>query len=163
VELLVQRGITLATAESCTGGLVGFLVTSVPGASAVYREGFVTYAGKAKVRELGVDPVILERHGEVSAETARAMAEGAAARAGCRAAVAVTGIAGPGGGTDEKPVGLVYIAARLDGKTVFRELRFGGDREMVRKRAAMAALDLLRRLILGVDDQAPQRPAGAKD
>jgi len=161
--LLIDRNITLATAESCTGGLVGFLLTSVPGVSAVYRQGFVTYAGEAKVRALGVDPGILEQHGEVSVETARAMAEGAAARAGCRASIAITGIAGPGGGTDDKPVGLVCVAARLDGKTAFRELRFGGDREMVRKRSAMAALDLLRRLILGVEDGMPAPGCGPRD
>jgi len=159
VELLIERNITLATAESCTGGLVGFLVTQVPGASRIYLEGAVTYASEAKVRTLGVPRELLAAHGEVSAEVAQAMAQGAAERAGCRAAVvgcraavAITGIAGPGGGTPEKPVGLVYIAAHLDGRTVHRRLQLVGGREVVRRRSAMAALDLLRRMVLGVDE-----------
>ncbi len=148
VAMLKDRSLGLATAESCTGGLIGYHLTSVPGASDVYREGYVTYTGEAKVRLLGVAPELIEEHGEVSAEVACAMAAGAAGRSGCSAAIAVTGIAGPGGGTSEKPVGLVHIAAVLEGRTEHRERRFGGDRDAVRRRTAMCALDLLRRTLL---------------
>lgn len=148
VEMLRQRALGLATAESCTGGLVGYHLTSVPGASEVYREGYVTYTGEAKCRLLGVAPALIEEYGEVSAEVARAMASGAAEKSGCGATIAITGIAGPGGGTPEKPVGLVFIAASLDGKVEHCERRFGGGRDAVRRRSAMCALDLLRRMIL---------------
>jgi len=148
VEMLRERALTLATAESCTGGLIGYHLTSVPGASDVYREGFVTYTGEAKSRLLGVAPGLIAEHGEVSAELARAMASGAAEKSGCGASIAVTGIAGPGGGTDEKPVGLVHIAACVNGRIEHCERRFGGDRDAVRRRTAMCALDLLRRMLL---------------
>ena len=149
-RILIDRSISLATAESCTGGLVGALLTGVAGVSAVYKEGITAYSVEAKIKTLGVDAAVIEKHGQVSTETAAAMAEGAARRAACRAAIGITGIAGPGGGTEEKPVGLVCIAAHFDGTTVVRELRFAGDREMVRVRSALSSLDLLRRLILGV-------------
>lgn len=147
VKMLVERDITLSLAESCTGGLVGRLVTDVPGASAVFLEGVVAYSVAAKQRTLGIPADLIERHGQVSAEVARAMAEGVAGRTGSRAAVGITGIAGPGGGTPEKPVGLVYVAASFDGRTEWRELRLGGSREMVRRRSAIAALSLLRDVI----------------
>ncbi len=148
VGLLKEREITLALAESCTGGLVGRLVTDVPGASAVFLEGVVAYSVAAKERTLGIGADLIERHGQVSAEVATAMAEGAARRAGSGAAIGITGIAGPGGGTAEKPVGLVYVAACLQGRTEWREFRFGGNREMVRRRSAIAGLALLRKLII---------------
>ena len=117
-EDLVARGMTATTAESCTGGLVAGALTRAPGISAVFREGIVAYSDEAKVALLGVEPELLARHGAVSQEVALAMASGAAARAGARLAVSVTGIAGPTGGTPEKPVGLVCFGLSRDGETV---------------------------------------------
>ena len=111
-----ERGLTLATAESCTGGLVAARLTSVPGSSDVFLGAVVAYADEVKARELGVPAEVLERHGAVSAEAAAAMAAGARARLGADVAVAVTGVAGPGGGTPEKPVGLVYLHAAGPGR-----------------------------------------------
>jgi nicotinamide-nucleotide amidase len=119
-------GLTLATAESCTGGLIAGLITSVPGSSDVMDCGFVTYSNAAKTRLTGVPAALIERHGAVSAEVARAMAEGALAHSTADVAVAVTGVAGPGGGSAQKPVGLVHCAAARRGRdTVTRELRLG--------------------------------------
>ncbi len=144
VALLRRRGKTLAVAESCTGGLIGHLVTGVPGASDVFVEGRVTYADISKRRLLGVPAGVLARHGAVSRETAVAMARGARRRSGADVAVAVTGIAGPGGGSAAKPVGLVWIAV-CDGRRVRSgELRLFGDRSAVKQRAARLALDLVR-------------------
>jgi len=148
IEMLRERTLTVATAESCTGGLIGYHLTSVPGASDVFREGYVTYTGEAKSRLLGVPPGLIAAQGEVSAAVACAMASGAAEKSGCSASIAVTGIAGPGGGTAEKPVGLVHMAATVAGRTEHKELRFGGGRDAVRRRTAMCALDLLRRMLL---------------
>ena len=118
VRLARASGKTIATAESCTGGLVAGRITNVPGSSAVFRYGWVTYANEAKTAELGVPAELLARHGAVSAEVARAMAEGALRASGADVAVAVTGIAGPDGGSTEKPVGLVWFGlARRDGET----------------------------------------------
>src|SRR5262252_681774 len=120
------RGLKIATAESCTGGLVAGALTEIPGASDVFDLGFVTYSNAAKQRMLGVAAVILERHGAVSRETAEAMAEGALAVSEADLAVAVTGIAGPDGGTPDKPVGLVHFAAAArDGERLHREKRYG--------------------------------------
>ena len=139
----------LATAESCTGGLVIGCLTEVPGASDVVDRGFVTYSNESKTGLLGVTRDMLASHGAVSAEVAAAMAEGALARSGADIAVAVTGVAGPGAGSDEKPVGLVYLAARRgDGKTAARCCEFGDiGRHEVRLKAVAVALDLIRRLI----------------
>jgi nicotinamide-nucleotide amidase len=141
------RGLTLATAESCTGGMVAARLTSVPGSSDVYRGSIVAYADDVKQGSLDVSADVLAAHGAVSAESAEAMARGARERLGVDVAVAVTGIAGPGGGTDEKPVGLVFAhAVGPDGvKSVRTELP--GDREMIRGRATAASLHLLRRLL----------------
>jgi len=147
-RLLMERRITLALAESCTGGLLGHLMTSVPGISSVFLEGVVAYSGEAKKRTLGVSESDILTHGQVSAEVARAMALGAAKRAGARAGIGITGIAGPDGGTPQKPVGTVHMAACLDGKIRDKVFVFSGDREMIKLRAACTALDLLRRLIL---------------
>jgi nicotinamide-nucleotide amidase len=118
--------LTIATAESCTGGLIAGLITSVPGSSDVMDCGFVTYSNAAKTRLTGVPAALIERHGAVSAEVARAMAEGALAHSTADVAVAVTGVAGPGGGSAQKPVGLVHCAAARRGHdTVTRELRLG--------------------------------------
>jgi len=142
-------GVTLATAESCTGGLVSKRVTDVPGASGYYLGGVVSYADEVKVRELGIAPEMLRRGGAVSQEVAEGMARGVAARFGARAGIGVTGVAGPGGGSSEKPVGTVWYAATLDGRTESRRERFLGNREAVRERAAQAALALLLSLLRG--------------
>jgi len=142
-----ERGLSVGTAESCTGGLVAARLTSVPGSSDVFRGGIVAYDNDVKVERLGVSQEILAAHGAVSAEAAAAMAQGA--REALRADIAVsdTGIAGPGGATPEKPVGLVYLHAHAPGGEAARELRLSGDREAVRARAAAAALHLLRALL----------------
>ncbi|MBR6022186.1 MAG: CinA family protein [Kiritimatiellae bacterium] len=134
---------TLATAESCTGGLLAAAITDVPGASAVFHAGFVTYSNDAKTALLGVSPDTLAAHGAVSPETVLEMADGAARRAAADYALALSGIAGPTGGTPEKPVGLVFIALRTpDALTAHRYL-FPGPRPAVRSAAVSAALDLL--------------------
>jgi len=143
-RLLHRKGQTLATAESCTGGLLGSLITAVAGSSEYYLGGAVSYANAAKQTLLGVDSELLERHGAVSEPVAAAMAEGCRRRLAADWAIAITGIAGPGGGSEEKPVGLVYTAlAGPAGTTVTRHL-FPGNREHIRERAAMAALNELR-------------------
>jgi nicotinamide-nucleotide amidase len=144
LELLRGQGWTLATAESCTGGLVAAEITAVPGSSDVFAGAAVTYSNALKQGLLGVPAQTLEQHGAVSAETARAMAQGARSALGVDAAVAVTGIAGPGGGTPEKPVGLVHLCAATPAGERERRLEIGGGREDVRGRATVAALQLLR-------------------
>jgi nicotinamide-nucleotide amidase len=145
------RGLTVATAESCTGGLVAGALTEIAGSSDVLDRGFVTYSNAAKQAMLGVPAVILERHGAVSRETAEAMARGALAHAPVDLAVAVTGIAGPGGGSAEKPVGLVHFAAAArDGRLIHREKRFGEiGRGEVRLRSVAEALAMLEELADG--------------
>jgi nicotinamide-nucleotide amidase len=147
LEACRRRGLRLATAESCTGGLVAARLTDVPGASAVFVGGIVAYADEVKAHELGVPELVLERHGAVSAETAAAMAAGVRARLEAEVAVAVTGIAGPGGGTREKPVGLVYIAIGSPGGDSVERFQLPGAREAVRSRATAIALHLLRRVL----------------
>lgn len=144
VGRLAGRGQTLSVAESCTGGMVASMIVGVPGASDVLIEGHVTYANQAKVRVLGVREEDLAAHGAVSEVVARQMAEGARAVSGSTYALSTTGIAGPGGGTPEKPVGLVYIACASERCTAVRELRMSGSRERIRTRSALSALDLLR-------------------
>ena len=139
-------GRRVSTAESCTGGLIAGLLTGIAGSSDVFDRAFVTYSNAAKVEMLGVSPALLDEHGAVSEAVARAMAGGALARSQASVAVAVTGIAGPGGGSADKPVGLVHFAcARSDGATVAERHVFGGDRTAVRLAAAEAALGLLER------------------
>ena len=145
---LSVTGYTLAVAESCTGGLISERLTEVPGASKYFMEGVVTYSNEAKIRTLGVDQKLLRKHGAVSAEVAEAMAKGIRKRAGTDLGLSVTGIAGPGGGTEEKPVGLVYIALSNDMLTEHRRIVFPGDRYLIRWRASQAALDLLRRRLI---------------
>ena len=137
---LLARRQTLATAESCTGGLLGGLLTSLPGSSAWYLGGIVAYANVVKSGLLGVPDAVLAAHGAVSLETARAMADGARARVGADYAVAITGIAGPDGGTPEKPVGLVYIAVAAPHGTATFKHHFSGTRADIRNAAADAAL-----------------------
>ncbi len=149
VDLLTERRATLAIAESCTGGFLAHRMTNVPGASAVFLAGFVTYANAAKERDLGVEPDLIREHGAVSEAVARAMAEGARARAGADYALATTGIAGPGGGTEQKPVGTVFIAlATKLGATIVERHRFGSSRENFKDHTSQAGLNLLRRTIL---------------
>jgi nicotinamide-nucleotide amidase len=147
LDLCRSRGFTLATAESCTGGLVAARLTSVPGSSDVFLGSVVAYADAVKEEGLGVPKEILERHGAVSAEAAAAMAQGARERLGADVAVAVTGVAGPGGGTEQKPVGLVFVHALGPDGEHARRTELPGDREMVRGRATAAALHLVRRLL----------------
>lgn len=142
---LTAAGLTLAVAESCTGGLVAASCTSIPGSSAWFLEGAVTYGNQAKVRMLGVDPGALEAHGAVSEPVARQMAEGVRDRAGATWGLSTTGIAGPTGGSDEKPVGTVHIAAAGPAGTEHLLLRLSGDRVRIQKLAAAAVIDLLRR------------------
>jgi nicotinamide-nucleotide amidase len=147
LDLCRAQGLTLAAAESCTGGMVAQRLTSVPGSSAVFVGAIVAYADEVKTRELGVPHETLERHGAVSAETAAAMATGARERFAADVTVAVTGIAGPGGGSDEKPVGLVYLHAEGPAGARSAEFVFPGDRESIRRRATVTALHLVRRLL----------------
>jgi len=145
---LSVAGYTVSVAESCTGGLIAQRLTEVPGSSKYFIEGVVAYANDAKTRTLGVEPVLLLEHGAVSAPVAEAMAEGIRKRAGTDFGLSATGIAGPGGGTEEKPVGLVYIALADEVRTQLRELRLPGDRQLIRWRASQAALDMLRRRLI---------------
>jgi len=144
-ELLRARGLTLAVAESCTGGVLTARLTAIPGASDYLLAGHVAYANEAKIGLLGVRPETLAEHGAVAEATVLEMAEGARRRAGAECALAVTGIAGPGGGTPEKPVGTVWIAAAARGPARAKRLHLIGDRNEIRERAAQAALALLRR------------------
>ena len=147
LDLCRARALTLATAESCTGGLVAATLTEIPGSSDVVDCGFFTYSNEAKQLVLDVPAATLATHGAVSRQTAEAMARGALAQSGADLAVAVTGIAGPGGGSPEKPVGLVHFAAARDGRLVHREMRFGDiGRGEVRRQSVGVALDLLAEL-----------------
>jgi len=148
--LLRERKLTLALAESCTGGLLSARLTEVPGASAFLERSLVTYSNRSKIEELGVDPGLVERWGAVSEEVAAAMAAGVRRVAGTHIGVGITGIAGPDGGTPEKPVGLVFVS--LDGAvgTRVRRAVFPGGRERVRYQATQVALEMLRRGLLGL-------------
>jgi nicotinamide-nucleotide amidase len=146
VHRLTELKQTVAIAESCTGGAIAHRITNVPGASAVFLEGFVTYANQAKMRALKVSPEALEAHGAVSEPVARAMAEGALAASGADYALATTGIAGPGGGSTEKPVGTVFVAmASKHSPTVVDRLFVPTDRERFKELVSQMGLDLLRR------------------
>ncbi len=153
LSLCRAKGLRLATAESETGGLVAQRLTSIPGASDVFVGGIVAYANEVKEAALGVPAEFLASHGAVSAEVAEAMAHGARERLGADVAVAVTGIAGPGGGTDEKPVGLVYLHAEGPDGAAAREFTFPGDRDSIRTRSAVMALHLVRRLLTRSRDE----------
>lgn len=147
-DLLMANNLTVTCAESCTGGLLSARLVNVPGISSVYKTGVVTYSNKAKRRFLGVKKSTLQKYGAASTQTAVEMAKGAAMACKADVAVSITGIAGPDGGTEEKPVGLVYIACYVKGKAVVKECRFSGNREKVRESAVVAALSLLRQCIL---------------
>jgi PncC family amidohydrolase len=142
-----ERGWKLATAESCTGGLLGARLTDIPGASDVYVGGVVAYSDDVKRSLLGVPDETLHTHGAVSRQTAAAMARGVRGALSADVAVSVTGVAGPGGGTPAKPVGLVFVTVASHDGDVTEEFHFGGDRERIRADATVAALNLLRRVL----------------
>ena len=142
-DTCVDRAVTVATAESCTGGLVAHAITEIAGSSAYFRGGFVTYADDVKHDQLGVPQELLDVHGAVSAQVARAMAEGARVRLGASVAVAITGIAGPGGGSAEKPVGLTYVGVADEAGVDIRRHLWTGDRSANKRDSAVAALELL--------------------
>jgi nicotinamide-nucleotide amidase len=149
-RMLAERKLTISTAESCTGGMLGSFITDVAGSSAWYMGGAVTYANERKIADLGVPAATIEAHGAVSHETATAMARGALARFETDLAIATTGVAGPGGGSEAKPVGTVYVAvARRDGDVFSRRFHFPGDRTSVRRRTGHLALACTRFLLLG--------------
>jgi len=149
-DALLSKQATLVTAESCTGGLIGKYLTDLPGSSRVFWGGHVSYSNAAKTRLLGVEEGIVQRHGAVSEETAIAMARGALADSDADAAIAVTGIAGPEGGTAEKPVGTVWIAVALRGQSCRTRLfSFSGTRDMVRRRSAVASMLFAESQLLG--------------
>ncbi len=148
-RMLREQGLTVAVAESCTGGLIGYRLTQVPGSSAYVDRGVLCYSNQAKTDMLDVPARLIEQYGAVSREVAAAMAKGMRDRAGASVALSVTGIAGPGGATGTKPVGLVYIGLDGGGDDVMtKECRFHGDRSVIRQRAAQAALDMLRRWLI---------------
>lgn len=150
-DLLREKRMTIAVAESCTGGLLGKMITDVSGSSDYFLGGITAYSNELKMKLLSVPRIILEKYGAVSDECARYMAEGAVQSLGANIGVSVTGIAGPGGGTDDKPVGLVYVGLAASGKTIGKKYRFGNDRERNRERGAVAALDMVRRHLLGIE------------
>jgi nicotinamide-nucleotide amidase len=149
-EILVNRNLTIATAESCTGGLLAGTLINYPGISSVFLEGAITYSNEAKMKRLGVKEETLERYGAVSEETAREMAIGIARAASTDIGISVTGVAGPDGGTEEKPVGLVYIGLYIKGEVKVKKLRMFGDRQKIRNRTVVSALDWLRRELLSI-------------
>lgn len=140
---LSGKNLTVATAESCTGGMIGATLTSIPGISSHYGYGFVTYSNEAKQKLIDVNLQTLELYGAVSSQVAMEMAEGTLRVSGADIAVSATGIAGPGGGTAEKPVGLVYVGYAAAGKTSFKKLNLTGDRETVRKKTVENVLELI--------------------
>jgi PncC family amidohydrolase len=158
VNLLKGRRETLALAESCTGGLLANRITNVPGASEVLLAGYVTYANEAKIDVLGVKSELIKEHGAVSKQVAQAMAEGARNRAGSTCALSTTGIAGPSGGTVEKPVGTVYVGLASVEKTLVKRFFFPNDRETFKQLTAQTALDMLRRTLLKTPNPKPQTP-----
>lgn len=143
-EMLCENKLTVSTAESCTGGMIAAKLISYPGVSSSFLEGAVTYSNEAKMKRLGVKKETLDKYGAVSKETAEEMAVGICKASGSDVSIVSTGIAGPGGGTEEKPVGLVYIGVCIKGDTVVQKCNFQGDRDKVRTRATMNALNLLR-------------------
>lgn len=152
-KLLIKKKYTMTTAESCTGGMIAARMVNAPGVSAVLKSGFITYANEAKEELLGVSHDTLEKFGAVSRETAEEMAEGAVKAAHTDAAIAVTGIAGPDGGTKEKPVGLVYIGVNVRGNVKVREYHFSGSRQKIRESVTAAALTFLREKLLASEER----------
>lgn len=147
-EMLVNRNLTISTAESCTGGMVAASLISYAGISSVFMEGAVTYSNEAKINRLGVKKETLDKYGAVSSEVAAEMAQGIAKTAGTNIGLSTTGIAGPGGGSVEKPVGLVYVGLYIDGEVKTKMLKLSGDRQEIREGATIQLLDLLRKELL---------------
>lgn len=147
-RILIEKNLTISTAESCTGGMIASTLINYPGISEVFLEGVVVYSNEAKHNRLGVKSETLNKYGAVSEETAREMAEGIAKTSGSDVSIVTTGIAGPGGGTFEKPVGLVYIGVYVKGKTEIQRCIFSGSRSKVRQQAALKGLDMLRRILI---------------
>ena len=143
-ELLLEKNLTISTAESCTGGLVSATLINYPGVSSVFMEGCVAYSNEAKINRLGVKKETLDKFGAVSEETAREMAQGIAKNFKTNIGLSTTGIAGPGGGSNEKPVGLVYIGIYINGKTIVRKFIFGGNRQEIRLKATNTILNELK-------------------
>lgn len=144
-KLLCEKKFSISTAESCTGGMIASSLISYPGISEVFKEGAITYSNEAKIKRLGVNEETINKFGAVSKETAREMAEGIARVANTDIAISTTGLAGPSGGTDKKPIGLVYVGIFIKGKTIVEKFNLTGDREAVRRKATMNALNILRR------------------
>ena len=147
INKLLETKTTIATAESCTGGLVAKTITDFSGVSDIFGEGYVTYSNEAKMKNLGVNPETLKNYGAVSRETCEEMAKGVRLRANASLGVSTTGIAGPGGGTKEKPVGLVYIGVSTEEKTVVEELRLTGTREEVRQKTVESLFELINKAL----------------
>ena len=150
LELCKSKCIKLATAESCTGGLISAMLTDIPGSSSAFERGFVTYSNEAKVETLSVNPALITQHGAVSAVVATAMAQGALKHSKADIAVSVTGIAGPDGGTPKKPVGTVFIAVASSKGEAVEECHFSGDRDAVRRQSALKAMGMLTNVILSL-------------
>ena len=146
-ESLLKNNLTISTAESCTGGMVAAKLISYPGISASYLEGAITYSNEAKIKRLGVKEETLLKYGAVSEQTAREMANGIARVSESKASISTTGLAGPGGGSLEKPVGLVYIAVHLEEETVVKKFNFIGERDKIRKETTIMALTMLKDLL----------------
>jgi nicotinamide-nucleotide amidase len=151
VDLCRGHGLRVAVAESCTGGLLGARITAVPGSSAVFLGGIIAYANEVKTELLGVSHADLEQHGAVSEVVSRQMAAGARQRFGADIGIAITGVAGPDGGSSEKPVGTVWVALDVPDRTIAFVRRYPGDRAEIRERAAQAALDTARLMLVAVD------------
>lgn len=147
INKLLETKTTIASAESCTGGLVAKTITDFSGVSDIFGEGYVTYSNDAKMKNLGVNPETLKNYGAVSRETCEEMAKGVRIRANASLGVSTTGIAGPGGGTKEKPVGLVYIGVSTEEKTVVEELRLTGTREEVRQKTVESLFELINKAL----------------
>lgn len=162
-DLLREAGLTLCVAESCTGGLLGERVTEIPGSSGYFLGGVVSYSNEIKTRLLGVPEEMLVAHGAVSAEVAEAMATGVASSLGGDCALSITGVAGPDGGTEEKPVGTVFLGSIVEGVPQTERLLLWGRRNQVRERAALSALDLLRRRLLRRNTLGPERVVKSPD
>ena len=148
VQILMEKGYDITTAESCTGGMIASTLINVSGISEIYREGYITYANEAKHKLLGVKEETLKAYGAVSEQTAYEMALGAAKAADAKVSLAVTGIAGPGGGTKEKPIGLVYIACGRKHKITVKKFQFSGNRAKIRESSVANALIMLREVIM---------------
>lgn len=148
INKLVEKKQNIAVAESCSGGLMASSLVDIAGSSEVFLEGLVTYSNEAKIKRLGVRRETLEKYGAVSSECAKEMAMGVACASGADIGISITGIAGPGGGTDTKPVGLVYIALCIGAETIVSEFKYTGNRQRIRGRAVMAALDMIRRAMI---------------